>query len=70
MTGEEIAGALEEYFAGKKCPEWAEEELEEAVELGITDGERPMEPTPRYQAAIMAMRAARAMFAEKEGERK
>lgn len=69
MSGEEIARALEEHFADGKCPEWAEKELAEAVSLGITDGERPMEPTPRYQAAIMAMRAARAVSGEMESER-
>lgn len=40
-------------------PAWAREELQEAVEMGITDGERPMQFIPRYQAAIMAMRAAK-----------
>ena len=32
-------------------------EFAEAAGLGITDGERPMELIPRYQAAIMAKRA-------------
>ena len=38
--------------------EWAEKELAEAVAMGITDGTRPVELVPRYQAAIMAKRAA------------
>ena len=33
-------------------------ELAEAVALGITDGTNPMQLIPRYQAAIMAKRAA------------
>ena len=42
-------------------PNWKEtkEEFEEAKELGITDGTRPMQPTTRYQAAIMALRASK-----------
>jgi hypothetical protein len=39
-------------------PEWAKTELQEAIDLGITDGTRPMQLIPRYQAAIMAKRAA------------
>lgn len=63
MSGEEIYRALCEYLADKPCPEWAAKELEEAKALGITDGGHPMQPTPRYQAAIMAKRAAAAMNA-------
>lgn len=59
MTGEEIYNALKEYTNTAEAPEWARLELAEAVELGITDGTRPMELIPRYQAAIMAKRAAK-----------
>lgn len=38
-------------------PAWAEEDLKAAVAAGITDGERPLQLIPRYQAAIMAARA-------------
>lgn len=41
-------------------PEWAEEEIAKAVKLGITDGETPMQFIPRYQAALMAYRSAKA----------
>ena len=58
MTGEEIYNKLNEYLRSQPAPKWAEEELEEAKALGITDGTRPMELIPRYQAAIMAKRAA------------
>ncbi len=60
MTGEEIARALEEYYAARPLPQWAEAELAEAVALGITDGSAPMELIPRYQSAIMALRAFKA----------
>lgn len=57
MTGEEIYRKLNAYLAEQPLPDWAREELAQAVEMGITDGTRPMELVPRYQAAIMAKRA-------------
>lgn len=57
MTGKEIYDALQGYLAEQPVPEWAKKELQEAVAAGITDGSRPMELIPRYQAAIMAKRA-------------
>ena len=57
MTGEEIYRKLNEYFATLSVPEWAEAELQEAVDTGITDGSNPMQLIPRYQAAIIAKRA-------------
>lgn len=60
MTGKEIYNALQDYLKTQPLPDWAREELEEAVKLGITDGESPMLLIPRYQAAIMAKRAAEA----------
>ena len=69
MTGKEIIAALSDeqayqlitkaqaYAATLTPPDWAKEELKEAVEAGITDGERPMELIPRYQAALMAKRS-------------
>ena len=59
MTGEEIYNALQEYLKAQSLPDWAEEELKEAVELGVTDGKNPMQLVPRYQAAIMAKRAVK-----------
>lgn len=58
MTGEQIYSKLNEYLREQPAPEWAKAELEQAVAMGITDGTRPMELVPRYQAAIMAKRAA------------
>lgn len=59
MTGEEIYKKMAEYCRGRELPDWAKEELQEAVDMGITDGKSPMELIPRYQAAIMAKRAAK-----------
>ncbi len=58
MTGEQIYQKLNEYLAGQEAPDWAKAELEQAVAMGVTDGSRPMGRVPRYQAAIMAKRAA------------
>lgn len=57
MTGKEIYESLNEYLGRQPVPAWARAELEEAVSLGITDGKNPMQLIPRYQAAIMALRA-------------
>lgn len=57
MTGEEIYNALQGYLAQQPTPDWAKAELQEAVNMGITDGKNPMQLIPRYQAAIMAKRA-------------
>jgi hypothetical protein len=58
MTGEEIYKALQNYLAEQSLPSWAEAEMQEAKDMGITDGTNPMQLIPRYQAAIMAKRAA------------
>lgn len=58
MTGKEIYDALCQYLSRQPVPAWARAELEEAAAMGITDGENPMQLIPRYQAAIMAKRAA------------
>lgn len=60
MTGEQIYTRLNEYLAKQPAPDWAKDELAEAVKLGVTDGTRPMQLIPRYQAAIMAKRAVEA----------
>lgn len=57
MTGKQIYDKLQDYLATQPAPDWAKDELQEAVDMGITDGERPMQLIPRYQAAIMAKRA-------------
>ena len=61
MDGKEIYQKLIQYLEKQPAPEWAKDELAEAVKLGITDGETPMELMPRYQAAIMALRAVKAV---------
>ena len=57
MTGEEIYKALTEYLCSLPCPEWAEAELKEAMDAGITDGTRPRMFCSRMEAAIMCKRA-------------
>ena len=69
MTGNEILAALtdaqayellekaQRHAAALPAPNWAKEELAQAVGTGITDGKEPMGMVPRYQAAIMAKRA-------------
>lgn len=57
MTGEEIYNTLNAYLATLPVPAWAEKEFAEAKALGITDGSNPMQMIPRYQAAIMSLRA-------------
>ena len=58
MTGKEIYDALSDYLSRQTVPNWAKAELEEAVKMGITDGSNPMQLIPRYQAVILAKRAA------------
>lgn len=60
MTGEQIYKKLNEYLREQPLPKWAEAELKEAMDLGITDGNNPCELIPRYQASIMAKRAVKA----------
>lgn len=64
MTDKEVYEAVQRYAATLPCPNWAQDELSEAMERGITDGTRQMQLVPRYQAAIMANRAVRAALSE------
>lgn len=54
----EILQKAQNYAATLAVPDWAKGELDAAKAGGITDGTRPMQLIPRYQAAIMAGRAA------------
>ena len=58
MTGKEIYDELQKYLAAQKVPAGSQAEYQEAVELGITDGTNPCQLVPRWQAALMAKRAA------------
>lgn len=58
MTDKEIYEAVQRYTATLPVPAIMQAEFRRAVEKGITDGKNPMQLIPRYQAAIMAMRAA------------
>jgi hypothetical protein len=61
MTDQEVYEAVIRYSESLELPtNWdAKAELDEAIALGITDGTRPMQLIPRYQAAIMAARAVK-----------
>ena len=58
MTGKEIYDALQAYASTMQVPAGVQEEYRQAVEAGITDGKNPCRLVPRWQAAIMAKRAA------------
>lgn len=66
LTGKDIADKLNTYLAPLEAPEWARGELSEAMDLGITDGTQPLRYVPRFEAAIMAKRAAKGVV-EKDG---
>lgn len=62
MTKEEVKAIFKECMAEyeaeqkKKPLPYGKDELDEAIALGITDGTRPCEATPRFQTAIMCKR--------------
>lgn len=64
MDGKEMYEKINSYLANLPLPDWHNGqpagELQEAIDLGITDGTRPMQLIPRYQAAIMCLRAVKA----------
>ena len=55
--GKELDGCVYEYRVKLECPGWAEEELQEAKNHGITDATRPMVYGTRLESAIMCKRA-------------
>lgn len=59
MTDKQIYEALQRHAKTLQLPAWAKKEFEEAKAAGITDGSEPMALIPRYQAAIMALRASK-----------
>lgn len=65
MTGKEIYEKLDEYLGTQPLPRWAQEEYREAVARGITDGTNPMGLVPRYQAAILCLRAQKGAARER-----
>lgn len=67
MTGEQIYTALSEYLKTQQAPNWAKTELQQAMDMGITDGSNPCGLIPRYQAALMAKRAVEAALKRKDG---
>ena len=59
MDGKEIYDALQAYLKTQQMPAACQAEFQEAVNAGITDGKDPCLLIPRWQAAIMAKRAAK-----------
>lgn len=57
--GKELDGCVYEYRVKLDCPGWAEEELQEAKDAGITDATRPMVYGTRLESAIMCKRAVK-----------
>ena len=62
MTDKQAYEMLEKaqrHAATLPAPDWTQEEFQEAMDRGITDGSEPMRLTMRYETAIMTKRAAR-----------
>jgi N-acetylmuramoyl-L-alanine amidase CwlA len=59
MTEQEVRKIVQDVLNGSdtKADDWAKTELDEAVKLGITDGQRPRGYATREEAAIMVYRA-------------
>lgn len=57
-TAAALVDKAQGYYSTQLVPDWAVGEFNAAEDMGITDGTRPMQLIPRYQAAIMAKRAA------------
>jgi len=55
--GKQLDECVYEYRVKLEAPGWAEEELQEAKDKGITDATRPMVYGTRLEAAIMCKRA-------------
>lgn len=55
------AASVPEQPEEKPMEKWYEKELREAVAMGITDGTRPEDTATRAEAAIMVLRAVKAM---------
>lgn len=62
LTDEQAYALLQKaqkHAATLPLPNWAEKEMKESIDIGITDGSRPMALTSRYEAAIMTKRSAK-----------
>lgn len=57
--GKELDSCVYEYRVKLPCPDWAEEELNEAKNMGITDATRPMVYATRLESSIMCKREAK-----------
>lgn len=57
MTGKEIYDALQDYLKTQSVPKDTQKEVDEALELDITDGKNLMQLPNRYQILLMIKRA-------------
>lgn len=57
MTGEEIYKKLTEYMNSRAIPEGMKAEYQEAIDMGITDGSRPMGLCTRIESTLITKRA-------------
>ena len=57
MTGEEIYKALTEYMNSRAIPEGMRAEYQQAIDMGITDGSRPMGLCTRIESTLITKRA-------------
>ena len=57
MTGEEIYKKLTEYMNSRAIPEGMRAEYQEAIDMGITDGSRPMGLCTRIESTLITKRA-------------
>lgn len=61
MTEKEVRAIVAEMLRGEGTvvPGWAKDEMAEAIELGVTDGSRPLGYATRNEVALMVKRAVK-----------
>lgn len=57
MTDKEIFEAYNRYATAREIPAGMKAEYDEAKEMGITDGSRPMGVCTRIESTLMTLRA-------------
>ena len=61
MTDQEIFEAVQRYANSRNVPAGMQDEYQEAIDLGITDGSRPMALCTRVESTLMTERAVEKM---------
>lgn len=62
MTDEEIFNAYNRYALNRKVPKDMQTEYNEAIDMGITDGSRPMGVCTRIESTLLTLRAIKKML--------